>query len=126
MLVVCVVAGVALVVIGVRFALWPESAARAFGVAPRPTGTELHTIVALRDLWLGLMVLAFAAWRDWRALALWCALGTLVCFADAAVVASATAKPHALAFHVISGFGCAAMGLACMQRARKKSMIIQQ
>ena len=110
------VAGVALTVIGVRFLFWPEVAARFFGVASRPTGTELHTVVALRDLWLGLIVLVLAAWRDWRGLALWFGLGTLVCFGDALLVASATGKLHAVAFHVISGIACAAIAAACWTR----------
>jgi hypothetical protein len=113
---VAVIAGVALAVIGVRFLIWPEMAARSFGVAGRPTGTELHTVVALRDLWLGALVLAFVALRDWRAMALWAGLGALVCFGDAILVASATGKPQAITFHTLSGIACCALAAACWAR----------
>ena len=51
-------AGVILTVIGIRFLLWSESAAKVFGIEPRPQGLQLHHIVGLRDLWLGLLALA--------------------------------------------------------------------
>jgi hypothetical protein len=115
----CAVAGVALVLIGLRFLLWPEIAAKFFGVGARPAGTELHAVVGFRDLWLGALALVFAGWRDWRALALWCATGAMVCFADAALVWAATAKPHAVAFHTISGLACAAMSATCWRRHQR-------
>src|SRR5438128_10014116 len=52
-LVVCLLGGVLLTVIGIRYLLVPESAARAFGVPGRPAGYELHTIIGLRNVWLG-------------------------------------------------------------------------
>jgi Domain of unknown function (DUF4267) len=113
------IAGAALVLIGLRFLLWPDVAARFFGVAARPTGTELHTVVALRDLWLGALVLAFAVLRDWRAMALWAGFGALVCFGDAALVASATGKIHAMAFHSISGVACSVIAYACWRRYQR-------
>lgn len=101
-------AGIALTVIGVRFLGWPDAAARFFGVGPRPAGVELHAVVGLRDVWLGLLALAFAALRDFRALALWLAVGALVCLGDAAIVATSTGKVAAIWFHVASGLFCAA------------------
>ena len=78
----CLIGGVLLAVIGIRYLLVPESAARTFGVPGRPDGYELYYIIGLRNVWLGLLAVAFAALREWRALALWFALGTIVCFAD--------------------------------------------
>ena len=111
--------GIALVAIGIRFFVWPDAAARFFGIAPRPTGTELHTAVALRDLWLGVLALAFAWLRDWRAMALWFGSGALVCLGDAALVVYATGKPPAIAFHLISGVACALIAAASWSRTKR-------
>ncbi len=78
-----IIGGVLLTVIGVRYFVTPEGAARTFGVPDRPAGYELYYIIGLRNVWLGLLAVAFAALREWRALALWFALGAIVCFADA-------------------------------------------
>jgi len=109
-------AGLILTVIGIRFLFWPEAAARFFGVGAHPAGTEMHAVVALRDLWLGLMLLALAACRQWQAMAIWFGLGALVCFGDAALVANTTAKAQGVAFHVVSGIACVAIALACRAR----------
>jgi hypothetical protein len=113
-----IAAGAALVVIGVRFHVWPEAAAKFFGVGARPAGTELHTVVALRDVWLGALALGLAAWREWRALALWCGLAALVCWGDAALVISAGGNLPAIAFHTVSGVVCAAVAAACWGRRK--------
>lgn len=102
--------GVLLAILGVRYLLMPESAARTFGVPGRPGGYELHYIIGLRNLWLGLLAIAFATLRQWRALALWFAIGTIVCFADAAIAASSSGRLPQIAFHV--GCGVACLGLA--------------
>ena len=109
---VCVLAGVLLTVIGVRYFLVPESAARTFGVPGRPAGYKLYAIIALRNVWLGLLAIGFALLRQWRALSLWFAIGTVVCFADAAIAASSTGKLPQIAFHVLYGFGCAGLAAA--------------
>jgi hypothetical protein len=114
-----VFAGLLLALIGVRFMLVPRTAANNFGLAKDVTGFELHYVVGLRDVWLGLLAVAFAALREWRALALWLALGALVCFADAVVVATATGKPLAIAFHAGSGAFCALLALAVARRWRR-------
>lgn len=120
-LVVGALAGIALTVIGIRFLAWPEAAARFFGVGPRPAGVELHGVVGLRDVWLGLMALAFAFLRDYRALALWLGLATLVCLGDAAIVAASTGKPSAIAFHLASGIITAAAGWGCWRVYRRRT-----
>jgi Domain of unknown function (DUF4267) len=102
-------AGVILTVIGIRFLLWPEAAAKLFGIEPRPQGLQLHHIVGLRDLWLGLLAVGLVYLREWRALGLWFALGTFVCFGDAAIVWLSAGKPAAIAFHLCSGVFCAGM-----------------
>lgn len=118
-LVVGALAGVALTVIGIRFLISPEAAARFFGVGPRPAGVELHGVIGLRDVWLGVLALAFALFRDYRALALWLALATLVCLADAAIVAGSTGKPSAIAFHLASGIVTAAAAWGCWRVYRR-------
>jgi len=105
-------AGALLLVIGVRFIIVPESAARTFGLTSALTGRELHYVVGLRDLWLALLALAFAVFAEWRALALWLLIGVLVCWGDAAVVAAYGGPPLAIAFHVGSGVFCLLVGLA--------------
>jgi hypothetical protein len=98
--------GLVLAAIGVRFLLVPEAAARFFGVGATPSQGVLSVIVALRDLWLGLLAVGLAWLGEWRALALWLGLGALVCVADAALVAATSGRPLALAFHLGSGLVC--------------------
>lgn len=94
--------------IGVRFLMVPDSAARSFGLAPA-LAHELHYVVGLRDLWLAILALAFALLREWRALMFWFALGSLVCFADSLIVQTSSANPWAVGFHVGSGIFCLAL-----------------
>ena len=106
----CLIGGVLLTVIGVRYFVTPEGAARTFGVPGRPGGHELYYIIGLRNVWLGLLAVALAALREWRALALWFGIGAIVCFADAWIAASSTGRLPQVAFHV--GCGVACIGLA--------------
>jgi hypothetical protein len=118
---VCIAAGVLLAVIGVRYLLVPESAARTFGVPGRPVGHELYYIIGLRNLWLGLLAVALATLRQWRALALWFAMGTVVCFADAAIAASSTGRLPQVAFHIGCGLACAGLAVVLWRVAAKES-----
>ena len=118
-LVVCLLGGSLLIVIGIRYFVLPEQAARTFGVPGRAVGYEFHYIIGLRNVWLGLLAIAFAALREWRALALWFALGTIVCFADAAIAASSTGRLPQVAFHVACGFACVALAIVCWRAAAK-------
>ena len=115
------IGGVLLAVIGIRYLLMPESAARTFGVPGRPDGHELYYIIGLRNVWLGLLAVAFAALREWRALSLWFALGAIVCFADASIAAISTGWLPQVAFHF--GCGLAFIGLAagCWRLGRQAS-----
>lgn len=108
-----IAAGLALALIGVRFGFVPRSAARFFGIDAPAEAPHLHYVIALRDIWLGLLIIVFALWRDWRALAMWLAFGAVVCFVDAVVVAFATAWIWSVLFHIASGTYCAALGIAC-------------
>jgi hypothetical protein len=109
-----IAAGLALAHIGIRFGLVPRSAARFFGIDTlRDAPAHLHYVIALRDIWLGLMLVVLALWRDWRGLSLWLGLGAIVCFADALIIAQATAWITSILFHVASGIYCAALGVAC-------------
>lgn len=111
-----VAAGVLLTVIGIRFMIVPRTAANNFGLARDLVGYELHHMVGLRDIWLGLLAVALALLREWRALALWFLLGALVCFADAVIAGQSSGKAVAIAFHVGSGIFCGWMGIAIWQR----------
>ena len=104
--------GILLTVIGVRFFFTPGSAARTFGIAARPEGNELYYVIGLRNVWLGLLVVAFAALRQWRAVALWFGLGALVCFSDGLIVTTSTGRPGQIAFH--TGCGIASIAIAAL------------
>ncbi|HJU32566.1 MAG TPA: DUF4267 domain-containing protein [Hyphomicrobiaceae bacterium] len=120
MLVACGLGGVLLIAIGVRYLLVPDAAARAFGLAYPMKGSELHYVVGLRNIWLGLLAMGFVALRAWSALALWFATGALVCFADAAIAAASSGKVGPIAFHVVSGVICVALaGLLLGKGARQ-------
>lgn len=106
-----IAAGIALLVIGARFLLVPGQAAAFFGLSRPPGQFDLHRMVALRDLWLALMLIGLAGLREWRALALCLGLGAIVCLADSTIVAASSARPAAIAFHLASGVYCG--GLAC-------------
>jgi len=114
-----ILGGLLLTVIGIRYFLMPEQAARTFGVPGRPAGYELHYIIGLRNVWLGLLAVAFAALREWRALALWFALGTIVCWADAAIAATSTGRLPQIAFHIGCGVACAGLALVCWRVAAR-------
>ena len=110
-------AGLLLTVIGIRFFFVPDSAARTFGLIGRPNGFQLHAVIALRDVWLGVLALAFAWFEEWRALTLWFALGALVCFGDAGIVVAAQGKPLSILFHLVSGLFCGVVAALCWRRA---------
>ena len=118
-LAVCLLGGVLLAVIGVRYLLTPEGAARTFGVLARPAGYEFHYIIGLRNVWLGLLAGAFALLRDWRALTLWFGLGAIVCFADAAIAATSTGRVPQVAFHMGCGIACILLAALAGRRWRK-------
>jgi hypothetical protein len=117
----CLIGGVLLAGIGVRYLLTPESAARTFGVPGRPEGYELYYIIGLRNVWLGLLAVAFAALREWRALALWFALGAIVCFADGSIAASSTGRLPQVAFHFGCGLACVGLAAGCWRLGRRVS-----
>ncbi|MBX9592014.1 MAG: DUF4267 domain-containing protein [Hyphomonadaceae bacterium] len=113
------IGGVLLTVIGIRYLLTPEGAARTFGVPGRPAGFELYYIIGLRNVWLGLMAVLLAILREWRALALWFSLGVIVCFADAGIAASSTGRWPQIAFHIGSGLASAGLAAGCWRLARR-------
>lgn len=117
----CLIGGVLLTVIGIRFFITPESAARTFGVPGRPEGYELYYVIGLRNVWLGLLAVAFAAMREWRALALWFALGAIVCFADGSIAASSTGRVPQVAFHFGCGLACVGLAAGCWRLGRQAS-----
>jgi hypothetical protein len=109
---VCLVGGALLAVIGLRYFLTPEGAARTFGVPARLVGHEFHYIIGLRNVWLGLLAIAFALLREWRALALWFGFGAIVCLVDAGIAANSTGKVPQIIFHAACGVAC--MGLSVL------------
>lgn len=118
-----IAAGATLAVIGVRFGLVPRSAASFFGIDAPASPVHLHYVIALRDVWLGLLLIVIALLRDWRGMALWLAFGAVVCFADAVVVANATAWTGPLLFHVMSGIYCAVLAIMCWGEARRTASL---
>ena len=113
-------AGVLMTVIGLRFVVFPDSAARFFGLVGRPNGFQLHTVIGLRDLWLGLLAVALCWFEEWRALMLWLGLGALVCFGDAGIVAGAEGKPLAVVFHLVSGVFFSVLAVLAWRRTRRR------
>jgi len=109
--------GLVLGLIGLRFGLVPRSAARFFGLDTPAAPAHVHYVVAVRDLWLALLVIALAVLREWRALALWLGLAALACLADAAIVLQATGWMRAILFHVVSGLICLGLAIACWREA---------
>jgi hypothetical protein len=114
-----ILAGILLGVIGLRYFVVPQSAARTFGVAGRPAGHELYYIIGLRNLWLAALAIGLAALRQWHGLALWFASGTAVCFLDALIAANATGKLPQVAFHLVCGLACALLATLAWRRAGK-------
>jgi hypothetical protein len=113
------IAGVAMLIIGVRFLVVPEAAAKFFGVGTMPSGYQLHHTVGLRDLWVGALAVAFAWTRQWLALMLWFAAAALVCFGDAAIVASTDGRPSAVVFHTVSGVLCTGIAYALWRHSQR-------
>ncbi|CFX43892.1 conserved membrane protein of unknown function [Candidatus Filomicrobium marinum] len=116
-----VIAGALLTLIGIRFLLVPDSAAKTFGLTPAMAGAQLHAIIGLRDIWLGALAIAFALLGQWRALALWFLFGVLVCWADAAIVATSGGPRLAIAFHTGSGVFCLVLGVAAWRLSNKEA-----
>lgn len=109
--------GLALGLIGLRFGLVPRSAARFFGLDTPAAPAHVHYVVAVRDLWLALLVIALAVLREWRALALWLGLAVVACLIDAVIVMQATGWMRATLFHVASGLICLGLAIACWREA---------
>jgi hypothetical protein len=112
-LAVCLLGGVLLTLIGIRYFLVPQSAARTFGVPDRPVGFELHYIIGLRNVWLGLLAVVFAALREWRALALWFSTAVVVCLSDGVIAATSTGAVPQVAFHLGCGVASAVLAVLC-------------
>lgn len=115
-----VATGVVLCLIGLRFLLDPRTAGFFFGIDKQSPGFAPHSAIALRDLWLGLLLVVFAFLRDWRAVAIWLGLATLVCFGDAAIAATSSGRWWSVAFHVSSGLFCGGLSWVASRLARSQ------
>jgi hypothetical protein len=113
-------AGLLLGIIGIRFFFVPDDASRTFGLLGRPNGYQLHAVVALRDVWLGVLAVGLAWFEEWRGLTLWLALGALVCFGDAGIVVAAEGKLLSVLFHFVSGIFCGVLAALCWRRALRR------
>lgn len=120
LVILAVLAGALLFLIGIRFLVVPDSAARTFGLARQLKGGELHAIIGLRDLWLGALAVLLALLGEWRALALWLLLGAAVCLADAVIAGTSSGHPLAIAFHAGSGVFCLALGWTLWKLGRRQ------
>lgn len=118
-----VAAGLALLLIGIRFLTVPHQAARFFGLGAPAGPFDLHQVIALRDLWLALLLIGLALLREWRALSLCLALGALVCAGDAMIVmqsgGQSSSKPSAIAFHLASGVYCGVLAWLTHRRSQR-------
>lgn len=117
---IALLGGVLLAVIGVRYLVVPEAATLTFGVGKRPQGYEMYYIIGVRNLWLGVLAIAFAALLEWRALGLWFAIGSIVCFADAGIAASSVGGLPHIAFHAGCGLACGGLAVLAWRRAPKR------
>ena len=118
---VSIAAGLLLGIIGARFLLVPDAAARTFGLARSGIVHELHHMVGLRDLWLSAILIVLVALGEWRAAAVWLLLAAPVCFADAVIAAASSGKAWAVAFHAGSGLVCLALGVAAWRRGPRQT-----
>ncbi len=112
-----VAAGLALLVIGIRFLTVPHQASRFFGIGFPPGPFDLHHVIGLRDLWLALLLIGLALLQEWRALALCLGLGVLVCGGDALIVMQSSGRLDAIAFHLVSGVYCGVLAWLVMRRS---------
>ncbi|GAB3635193.1 hypothetical protein GCM10027422_07830 [Hymenobacter arcticus] len=103
--------GLGLIFIGLRFLLAPRAGAEGFGVflPPADVNYAFHYAKGIRDVFSGLLLVAFAGLGYDRPLAWVALLGTLIPCADLAIVrAQPTATlalelPHLLAIGVLLG-----------------------
>jgi hypothetical protein len=108
--------GLGLVFIGLRFLLAPRAGAEGFGVFLPPTDTQyaFHYAKGIRDVFSGLLLMAFAAFGHDQPLAWVMLLGALIPSVDLAIVrAQPTASlalelPHLVAIGLLLG-GAAAL-----------------
>jgi hypothetical protein len=118
---ICIAGGLLLTVIGIRYLIVPKSAAFTFGLSDPPGAYDLHYIIGVRNIWLGLMAIGLAALHQWRGLALWFGLATIVCFADAGIAASSSGELPQVAFHAGSGLACLILTVLVMGAARRET-----
>ena len=112
-------AGVALLVIGIRFLVVPHQAARFFGISAPPGPFDLHQVIALRDIWLAMLIIGLAGFREWRALGLCLGLGAVVCLGDAVIVFWSSGRGSAMAFHLASGVYCGILAWVAWKAAAR-------
>lgn len=117
-----IAAGLVLLLIGIRFLVVPQHAAHFFGIANPPRPFDLHHVVALRDVWLALILIGLALLRSWRELALCLALGSAICLGDAVIVAMSSGRTSAIAFHLVSSVYCGAVAWAAWKRPKRKAV----
>jgi len=102
----------ALVIIGVRFFMWPEAAAWFFGMSAEAAPRGYHHAIGLRDIWLGLLLSVFAWRRMWLAIATWFTLAAGVCLGDAIIAWTSSGQVGSVIFHVVSGALSAVVAIA--------------
>jgi hypothetical protein len=103
--------GLGLVFIGLRFLLAPRAGAEGFGVflPPADVNYAFHYAKGIRDVFSGLLIVAFAGLGYDRALAWVLLLGTLIPSTDLAIVRAqpsaslALALPHLIAIGLLLG-----------------------
>lgn len=116
-----VIGGLALIVIGVRFLIVPGAAAWFFGFGAEPGSHEFHYAIALRDVWLGVLLLALAWGEQWRAIALWFGLAAPVCLGDALIAWTASGRIGSVAFHLASGVASAIIAAIAWREGERRA-----
>lgn len=121
-------AALAVIWAGFRFLASPEIASAAFGMGARPGGYQMHTVLALRELWLGALALAMVWLGEWRLLTLWLAGGALVSFGDAGVVIgdpmslvgrTGLMRLQSVLLHLLSGLALTVLAILAWRRVRR-------
>jgi hypothetical protein len=88
---ICLLTGLGLIFIGVRFFLVPVNAEHAFGIQVNTGGNfAFHYIKGIRDIFSGLVLTALLLARQYRALGMLSVCAVIIPATDMSIVASQT------------------------------------
>jgi Domain of unknown function (DUF4267) len=113
--------GLGLIFVGIRFLVAPEAGERGYGLNfSENADYSFHYVKGVRDLFCGLLILAFVLWKRRAELALTLGLGAMIPFVDFLVVLNApNSNPLALWIHGVTSILLFALaGFLFRSRAR--------